>query len=94
VTEHRCIKSGLRERCLVPLSTARTVHVAGNSFLVASDHYDCSTVSDIENLTDVSFPLASGSKRNPSWEVTATVRLYVRMGFLGTQRCGPASYLV
>ena len=72
------------------LSTARTVHVAGISFLVASDDYDSSTVSDIENLTDVSIPLASGSKRNASWEV----RLYVRMGFLESQRCVPAAYLL
>ena len=82
------------ERCLVLLSTAWTVHAAWNSFLVASDDYESYTVSDIENLTDVSFPLASGSKRNASWEVTPTVRLYVRVEFLGTQRCGPASYLV
>ena len=56
------MQSGLCERCFMPLSTARTVHIAGNSFVVASDDYDSPTVSDIENLTDVSFPLVSGNK--------------------------------
>jgi hypothetical protein len=55
------------------LSTARTVHVAGNSFLAASDEMT-STVSDLDSLTEVLFPLESGSKRNTSWEVTLTVR--------------------
>lgn len=91
MTEHRCVQFGLCESCLVPLSTAQTVRVAGNSFLVASDDYDSSTVSVINNLTDVSFPLSSGSKRKASCEVTPTVRLYVRMGSLGTQCHGPFS---
>jgi hypothetical protein len=78
------------------LSTARTAHVAGNSFLVASDEMTLPPYRtlDVDSLTEVLFPLESGSKRNASWEVTLTVRLYLRIGSVGTQRCGPASYLV